>query len=62
MVPHDGIDPLRIVGNAPLKGRSSVAGNITARTSVVFAAKCVIDVGITPTAQMTVGHDRGTLL
>ena len=61
MVPHDDIDPLRIVGNAPLKVRSSVAGNIIARTRIVFAAKCVIDVGITPIAKLTEGHDRGTL-
>ena len=62
MGPHLGIDPARLGGNGPRKGRVTVAINITANASAcVFPAKGVIHVPVASSTTMTIGHDRGTL-
>ena len=62
MGPHLGIDPARLGGNGPRKGRVIVAVEITANAGAcVFPAKGVIHVRVASTTTMTIGHDRGTL-
>ena len=62
MSPHDSIDSARLKGHCPRKRRVIVAVRITATASAfVLPAEGVSHIVKTASAQITVGHDRGTL-
>ena len=62
MIVHQHIDLAGLLGHIPHKdwGIRVAIDIATIARSLVFASKSVRDVGVLPSAHMTVGHERGT--
>ncbi len=64
MAPHLGIDTTwfeRYCTQSYKEGRVRVAVHTATLATDIITTKCVSNVRITATAQVTVGHDRGAL-